>query len=67
MGKKASKADVGNTYLYLLAGAGVHGAVLHKHETRIAARLPAGAYTIEATTYSPRSGSDFTLTLDIAR
>ena len=60
-------ADVGNTYLYLLAGAGVDGAVLHKHETRIAARLHAGAYTIEATTYAPRSGSDFTLTLDIAR
>ena len=59
-------SDAGNTYLYLLAGAGMDGAVLHKHETQIAERLPAGDYTIEATTYSPQSGRNFSLTLDIA-
>ena len=53
---------VNNTYLYLLSGIGRYGVALHENDdidaengnygSRIAARLPAGSYTIEATAYN---------------
>ena len=60
-----------DTYLYLLEGAGRDGAVLYENDdidtaggnygSRIAERLPAGIYTIVATTYNTDREGDFTL------
>ena len=62
---------VPDTYLYLLDGAGRDGAVLYENDdidtaggnygSRIAERLPAGSYTIVATTYNTDREGDFTL------
>ena len=67
---------VSNTYLYLLSGAGRNGEALHENDdidaengnyaSRIAARLPAGSYTIEATAYNLNTPGNFTLSMDIA-
>ena len=68
--------DVSNTYLYLLSGVGRDGVALHENDdvdaengdygSRIAARLPAGSYTIEATAYNLNTAGNFTLTVDMA-
>ena len=58
-----------DTFLYLLAGAGTGGTVLHDNDdmetgttnSQIREHLPAGTYTIEATTYAPGVTGDFTL------
>ena len=56
-------------YLYMLAGAGTSGDVLHQAggdgQTSVAITdtLQAGSYTIEATTWQPKTIGDFTLTL----
>ena len=56
-------------YLYLLAGAGTAGDVLRQaggnNQTSIAITdtLQAGSYTIEASTWQPKTLGDFTLTL----
>ena len=66
---------VSNTYLYLLSGAGRNGDALHENDdvdaengnygSRIRAQLPAGSYTVEATTYKLTTTGDFTLTVDM--
>lgn len=66
---------VSNTYLYLLSGAGRNGAALHENNdidaengnyaSRIAAQLPAGSYTIEATAYNLNTPGNFTLSVDM--
>ena len=66
---------VSNTYLYLLSGAGRDGEALHENDdidaengnyaSRIAARLPAGSYTIEATAYNLNTPGNFTLSMDM--
>ena len=68
--------DVSNTYLYLLSGIGRNGEALYENDdidaengnygSRIAARLPAGSYTIEATAYNLKTAGNFTLTVDMA-
>ena len=68
--------DVNNTYLYLLSGIGRDGDALHENDdidaengnygSRIAARLPAGSYTVEATAYNLKTAGNFTLTVDMA-
>ena len=68
--------DVSNTYLYLLSGIGRDGDALYENDdidaengnygSRIAARLPAGSYTIEATAYNLKTAGNFTLTVDMA-
>ena len=67
---------VNNTYLYLLSDIGRNGVALHENDdvdsengnygSRIAARLPAGSYTIEATAYNLNTPGSFTLTVDMA-
>ena len=67
---------VNNTYLYLLSGIGRDGEALRENDdidaengnygSRIAARLPAGSYTIEATAYNLKNAGNFTLTVDMA-
>ena len=67
---------VSNTYLYLLSGAGRNGDALRENDdidaengnygSRIAARLPAGSYTIEATAYNLKTAGNFTLAMDMA-
>ena len=67
---------VNNTYLYLLSGIGRNGVALHENDdidaengnygSRIAARLPAGGYTVEATAYNLKTVGNFTLTVDMA-
>ena len=67
---------VSNTYLYLLSGAGRNGEALHENNdidaengnyaSRIAARLPVGSYTIEATAYNLNAPGNFTLSMDLA-
>lgn len=60
-----------DTYLILLRGRGTGGAVVAENDDRgfldfdseIAMSLPAGVYTIEATTYSSRATGSFTLSL----
>ena len=61
-----------DTYLYLLQGPGRVGTTLHQNDdvetgvnanSRISETLPAGTYTIEATTYSAGDTGDFTLTI----
>ena len=69
--------DEPDTYLYLLEGAGGDGAVLHKNDdidtaggnygSRIYASLPAGSYTIEATTNYRNVTGNFTLELSVRR
>ena len=64
-----------DTYLFLLNGAGTDGAVEDSNDdvvvtedvnSRISSTLAAGAYTIEATTYTPRITGDFTVTITVA-
>ena len=65
--------SVEDTYLYLRAGTSTDGAVLHENDdidtdrrnynSRIAERLSAGDYTIEATTYYAGKTGDFTLSV----
>ena len=64
-----------DTYLFLLDGAGTDGTVEDSNDdvvvnedvnSRISTTLAAGAYTIEATTYTPRITGDFTLTITVA-
>ena len=60
-----------DTHLYLLEGAGRDGAVLYEHDdidstarnfgSRISETLPAGSYTIVATTFYAEQEGDFTL------
>ena len=67
---------VNNTYLYLLSGIGRDGEALYENDdidaengnygSRIAARLPAGSYTVEATAYNLKTAGNFTLTVDMA-
>ena len=58
-----------NTYLYLMSGTGKDGEVLHETadpdgtNSRIAAALAPGDYTIEATTHDSGAVGDFTLTV----
>ena len=62
-----------DTYLYLLDGHGKGGNTLHSNDdiagggvnlnSRLSVTLQAGSYTIEATTYSPDTSGDFTLTI----
>ena len=62
-----------DTYLYLLDGHGKGGDTLHSNDdiasggvnlnSRLSVTLQAGDYTIEATTYSPATSGDFTLTI----
>ena len=64
-----------DTYLYLLSGYGRNGIVLRKNDdidtaagnynSRIAARLQAGDYTIEATTFAPAVTGSFILALNV--
>ncbi len=59
------------TYLYLLSGAGPHGDIAHESgadntpTTTLTATLSPGAYTIEATTWHPKTLGEFTLTLTL--
>ena len=64
-----------DTYLFLLNGAGTDGAVQESNDdvvvnqnvnSRISSTLAAGAYTIEAATYTPRITGDFTVTITVA-
>ena len=69
--------DVPDTYLYLLEGAGGSGAILHHNDdidtaggdfgSRISESLPAGIYTIEATTNYRNVTGNFTLELRLSR
>ena len=62
-----------DTYLYLLAGHGKDGETLYENDdiaplgqnldSRISEELPAGDYTIEATTYRAQAEGEFTLTV----
>ena len=63
----SSSAD---TYLYLLSGHGTSSTVSHYNDdapgtldSRLSVQLTAGNYTIEATTFSPRTEGSFTLTV----
>ena len=66
-----SAAD--STYIYLLAGAGMDGAIEaeaggdNTPTTTLIRTLEAGSYTIEATTYAYEVAGDFTLELAVAR
>ena len=60
-------------YLYLLRGAGTSGSVIESDDdggsgtnSRIVHTLPAGTYTIEATTYSSGRRGRFTLSIQIS-
>ena len=67
---------VPDTYLYLLDGAGRDGAVRSENDdidtagqnygSRISERLPAGSYTIVATTYNTEQEGEFTLSVQIS-
>ena len=60
-----------DTYLFLRSGSAQSGAFLQENDdyqgsttrSQISASLPAGSYTIEATTYSPATTGSFTLTV----
>ena len=63
-----------DTYLFLLNGTGKTGTVADSNDdavvnedtnSQISGTLATGAYTIEATTYTPRITGDFTLTLTV--
>ena len=63
-----------DTYLYLLEGHDKDGDTLHSNDdiagggvnlnSRLSVTLQPGSYTIEATTYSPETSGDFTLTIE---
>ena len=65
------ESDDADTYLFLLEDYGASGAVLHKDDdypgggtnSQIKETLPAGVYTIEATTYEAEATGGFTLTV----
>ena len=61
-----SSSDVRNAYLYLLDGRGAQGAIVNQNDAQIQDDLPAGTYTIEATTYDTETAGAFTLTMDIS-
>ena len=61
-----SSTDVRNAYLYLLEGRGDQGSVVNRGDTQIRDDLPAGTYTIEATTYDLETTGNFTLSMDIS-
>ena len=59
-----------DTFLFLLRGSGTEGSVMRRNDdggdglnSRISRSLPAGTYTIEATTYATGATGAFTLTL----
>ena len=61
-----------DTYMYLMKGTGKTGTVLHYNDdivvnentnSRISESMPAGDYTIEATTYEVETAGDFTVTV----
>ena len=59
-----------DTFLFLLRGSGTEGSVMKRNDdggdglnSRISRSLPAGTYTIEATTYATGATGAFTLTL----
>ena len=63
-----------NTYLYIRSGHGPDGAIVADNDdlavnrithSGISQELAAGDYTIEATTYNPNEGGDFTLTVQM--
>ena len=63
-----------NTYLYIRSGHGQDGAIVADNDdivensntnSAISRELAAGEYTIEATTYNPNEGGDFTLTVQM--
>ena len=66
------ESDDADTYLFLLRGHGTSGAVLHKDDyypgggtdSQVKETLPAGNYTIEATTYDEETTGGFTLTVE---
>ena len=66
------ESDDADTYLFLLEGYGASGAVLHKDDdypgggtnSQIKETLPAGVYTVEATTYEAETTGGFTLSVD---
>ena len=70
-----SLSSANDTYLYLMRGVGRDGGIEEYNDdvtsrtnlnSRIVAdNLEAGQYTIEATTYHPETGGDFTLTVEI--
>ena len=66
----ALESDDADTYLYLRQGEARSGGALHQNDdhqdstdSRIEAALPAGTYTIEATTYDAGATGNFTLTV----
>ena len=60
-----------DTYMYLMEGAGASGNVLYENDdvvsgntdSQVSESLPAGDYTVEATTYSLETTGSFTLTV----
>ena len=60
-----------HTYLYLRSGSNISGTALHDNDdiesgntnSQIVATLPAGTYTIEATTYAEGTAGIFTLSV----
>ncbi|MYC07848.1 MAG: S8 family serine peptidase [Chloroflexi bacterium] len=58
-----------NTYLYIRSGHGPDGAIVEDGGSstisELSQELAAGDYTIEATTYNPNEGGDFTLTVQM--
>nr|MDA3814954.1 BspA family leucine-rich repeat surface protein [Patescibacteria group bacterium] len=68
----SDSGDINNTYLYLLSGSGTGGSILKDNDdisgadyfSQIKGRLPAGDYTIEATTYDDFVEGQFNLTFD---
>ena len=61
-----TSSDVRNAYLYLLDGRGAQGNIVSQNDAQIQDDLPAGTYTIEATTYDTETAGAFTLTMDIS-
>ena len=66
------ESDDADTYLFLLEDVGTAGAVLHKDDdypgggtdSQVKETLPAGVYTIEATTYNEGTTGGFTLSVE---
>ena len=66
------ESDDSDTYLFLLEDFGTSGAVLHKDDdypgggtdSQVKETLPAGVYTIEATTYEAETTGGFTLSVE---
>ena len=61
-----SSIDVAHTYIYLLEGRGNEGSIVNRGDSQIKDDLPAGIYTIEATTYDLETAGNFTLSMDIS-